>query len=140
MTEAKSETNSSTEFKTLLKRWKEQWPDRDSVPKSGEMVEMICNQVDGGEEFKRNFIVFVVSTCISRNQRGEVNHLVLDALLDLSKVTELNWARYTMAALVSSVDEWKMKTSRFFIGPILFLMVCLEFLFSHFIPALNWNP
>ena len=27
VTEAKSETNSSTEFKTLLKRWKEQWPD-----------------------------------------------------------------------------------------------------------------
>ncbi|KAJ8420524.1 hypothetical protein Cgig2_024955 [Carnegiea gigantea] len=40
--EAKSETNSSTEFKTLFKRWKEQWPDRDSVPKSGEMVDMIC--------------------------------------------------------------------------------------------------
>ncbi|KAJ8423195.1 LOW QUALITY PROTEIN: hypothetical protein Cgig2_019237 [Carnegiea gigantea] len=42
VTEAKSETNSSIEFKTLLKRWKEQWPDRDSVPKSGEMVGMIC--------------------------------------------------------------------------------------------------
>ncbi|KAJ8423982.1 hypothetical protein Cgig2_030083 [Carnegiea gigantea] len=45
VTEAKSETNSSAEFKTLLKRWKEQWPDRDSVPKSGEMVNMICSQL-----------------------------------------------------------------------------------------------
>ncbi|KAJ8422555.1 hypothetical protein Cgig2_033478 [Carnegiea gigantea] len=45
VTEAKSETNSSTEFKTLLKRWKEQLPDRDSVPKSREMVEMICRQL-----------------------------------------------------------------------------------------------
>ena len=43
VTEAKRETNSSTEFKTLLKRWKEQWPDRDSVPKPGEMVDMICS-------------------------------------------------------------------------------------------------
>ncbi|KAJ8422272.1 hypothetical protein Cgig2_014418 [Carnegiea gigantea] len=42
--EAKSETNSSMKFKTLLKRWKEQWPDQDSVPKSGEMVEMICSK------------------------------------------------------------------------------------------------
>ena len=123
MTEDKSEMNSSAEFKTLLKRWKEQWPDRDSVPKSGKMVEMVCSQVDGGEEFKRNFIVFVVSSCINGNQRGEVNCLVLDSLLDLSKVRELNWARYTMATLVSSVDEWKKKTSRFFRGPILFLMV-----------------
>ncbi|KAJ8420462.1 hypothetical protein Cgig2_000533 [Carnegiea gigantea] len=45
VTEAKSETNSSTEFKTLLKRWKEQWPDQDSVPKSGEMVDMIRSQL-----------------------------------------------------------------------------------------------
>ncbi|KAJ8445868.1 hypothetical protein Cgig2_000180 [Carnegiea gigantea] len=45
VTEAKSEMNSSTEFKTLLKRWKEQWPDRDSAPKSGEMVDMICSQL-----------------------------------------------------------------------------------------------
>ncbi|KAJ8421428.1 hypothetical protein Cgig2_018795 [Carnegiea gigantea] len=44
VTEAKSETNSTMEFKTLLKRWKEQWPNRDSVPKSGEMVDMICSQ------------------------------------------------------------------------------------------------
>ncbi|KAJ8422595.1 hypothetical protein Cgig2_026117 [Carnegiea gigantea] len=40
------------------------------------MVEMICSQVDGGEEFKRNFIVFVVSSCINGNQRGEVNYLL----------------------------------------------------------------
>ncbi|KAJ8434379.1 hypothetical protein Cgig2_014226 [Carnegiea gigantea] len=40
------------------------------------MVEMICSKVDGGEEFKRNFTVFVVSSCINGNQRGEVNYLL----------------------------------------------------------------
>ncbi|KAJ8426362.1 hypothetical protein Cgig2_025501 [Carnegiea gigantea] len=75
VTEAKNETNSSAEFKTLLKRWKEQWLDRDSVPKSGKMVKMICSQIDGGEEFKTDFIVLVVSTYINGNQRGEVNYL-----------------------------------------------------------------
>ncbi|KAJ8425741.1 hypothetical protein Cgig2_007597 [Carnegiea gigantea] len=45
VTEAKSETNSSIEFKSLLKRWTEQWPDLDSVLKSGEMVDMICSQL-----------------------------------------------------------------------------------------------
>ncbi|KAJ8423611.1 hypothetical protein Cgig2_011959 [Carnegiea gigantea] len=33
-------------------------------------------EVDGGEEFKRNFIVFVVSACINGNQRGEVDYLL----------------------------------------------------------------
>ncbi|KAJ8423854.1 hypothetical protein Cgig2_007558 [Carnegiea gigantea] len=84
--------------------------------------EMNCSR--WGRRIKRNFIVFAVSTCINGNQRGEVNYLVLDTLLDLSKVRELNWARYTMAVLFSSVDEWKKKTSRFFRGPILFLMLC----------------
>ncbi|KAJ8425933.1 LOW QUALITY PROTEIN: hypothetical protein Cgig2_003908 [Carnegiea gigantea] len=40
------------------------------------MVEMICSQVDRREEFKRNVIVFVVSSCINGNQRGEVNYLL----------------------------------------------------------------
>ena len=39
--EAKNETNGSIEFKSLLKYWKEQWFDRDSIPKCGEMIEMI---------------------------------------------------------------------------------------------------
>ena len=84
---------------------------------------MICSQVDGGKEFKRNFILFVVSSCLNGNKKGEVNYLVLNSLLDLTKVRELNWARYTMATLVSSVDGRKQKTSRFFRGPILFQMV-----------------
>ncbi|KAJ8426677.1 hypothetical protein Cgig2_011597 [Carnegiea gigantea] len=32
-------------------------------------------QVDRGEEFKRNFIVFAMSTCINGNQRGELCYL-----------------------------------------------------------------
>ncbi|KAJ8426748.1 hypothetical protein Cgig2_029417 [Carnegiea gigantea] len=76
VTQAKNETNSSKEFKSLLKRRREQWPERDGVPRSGELVEMITSKVDGREDFKRNFILFVMSTCINGNQRGEVNYLL----------------------------------------------------------------
>ncbi|KAJ8444803.1 hypothetical protein Cgig2_014992 [Carnegiea gigantea] len=64
VTKAKNEMNSSTKFKTLLRQRRKQWPERDGVPISGEMVEMICSQVDGGEDFKRNFILFVVSAVL----------------------------------------------------------------------------
>ncbi|KAJ8428365.1 hypothetical protein Cgig2_015883 [Carnegiea gigantea] len=74
--EANNETNSSTEFETLLKQWREQWPERDGVPEFGEMVEMICSQLDGGEDLKRNFVLFVVSTCTNGNQRGAFKDLL----------------------------------------------------------------
>ncbi|KAJ8421654.1 LOW QUALITY PROTEIN: hypothetical protein Cgig2_019772 [Carnegiea gigantea] len=35
-------------------------------------------QVDGGEDFRRNFIMLVVSTCLHGNHRREINHLKSD--------------------------------------------------------------
>jgi len=57
--EAKNETNVNVEFKCLLRHWKEQWPDRDSVPKCAKMVAMMESQADGGEDSKQN-----VTTCV----------------------------------------------------------------------------
>jgi len=63
---------------------------------------MMQSQVDRVEDFRRNFVTFVVSTCLRRSQKGEVNYLILNALVELSKkVTRLNWAQYTMRILVS---------------------------------------
>ncbi|KAJ8431132.1 hypothetical protein Cgig2_010065 [Carnegiea gigantea] len=46
---------------------------------------MIQGQVDRDEDFRRNFVTFVVSTCLHENQRGEVNYLILNAVVDLNK-------------------------------------------------------
>ncbi|KAJ8433421.1 hypothetical protein Cgig2_024757 [Carnegiea gigantea] len=40
------------------------WLERDSIRKCGEVIEMIRGQVDGGEDFKRNFVTLVVSPCL----------------------------------------------------------------------------
>ncbi|KAJ8435628.1 hypothetical protein Cgig2_000294 [Carnegiea gigantea] len=66
--EPKNEINVTFEFRTLLNHWKQQWPKYDSIPKCGELIKMIQGQVDGGENFKRNFVIFMVSTCLRGNQ------------------------------------------------------------------------
>jgi len=88
--EVKHETNASVGFKSHLHHWKEQWLDHDSISKHGEIIEMMESQIGGGEEFKRNFIIFIVPTCLRRNQRGGVNYFILNTLLDLGKVTLVN--------------------------------------------------
>jgi len=75
---------------------------------------MIQGQVQGGEEFRRNFVMFVMSTSLCGNHGGEVNYIVLNALIDLSQMTRLNRTKYTMRSLVSSVNQCKNKTSWFF--------------------------
>ncbi|KAJ8425868.1 hypothetical protein Cgig2_028213 [Carnegiea gigantea] len=56
-----------------------EWPKHDSIPKCRELIEIIQGQADRGENFKRNFVMFVVSTCLHGNQSGEVNYMILNA-------------------------------------------------------------
>ena len=103
--EVKNETTGHVEFKTLPNHWKENWSNYATILKSEEMIEMMESQVDIWEEFKKNFITFIVSTFLCRNQRGRVNYLILNALLDLHKVRRMNRGQYTMRVLITSVDD-----------------------------------
>ena len=82
----KNERNVNVELASLLNHWKQQWPECDSIPKCEEVIDMMRGQVDGGEHFRRNFIMLVVSTCLRGRQRGEVNYLIMNTLVDLRKL------------------------------------------------------
>ncbi|KAJ8438042.1 LOW QUALITY PROTEIN: hypothetical protein Cgig2_014171 [Carnegiea gigantea] len=98
--EANDEINASVKGKSLLKHWIEQWRDRDRVPKCAYMIAMMESQVDKGEDFRRYFIAFVVPIFVHCNQRGDVNYLIINTLLDLGNIVDLNRAQYTMAVLI----------------------------------------
>ncbi|KAJ8439958.1 LOW QUALITY PROTEIN: hypothetical protein Cgig2_013585 [Carnegiea gigantea] len=63
----KNKSNVSIEFTSLLNRRKQQWLEHDSIPK--------CGSSRWGEDFRRNFVMLVVSTCLRGNQRGELCYL-----------------------------------------------------------------
>ena len=77
----KNESNLIIDFASLLNHRRQLWPKRDSIG----VIEMIKGQVDGGEDFRRNFLMLVVSPCLHGNQRREVNYLIVNALVDLRK-------------------------------------------------------
>lgn len=79
---------------------------------------------DGGDDFRRCFIVYVVSSCISGNPNRTANTRILKSLIDCV-VKDYNWCRYTLRSLEVAIKDWKAKPLRFFTGPILFLIVSI---------------
>ncbi|KAJ8439980.1 hypothetical protein Cgig2_008363 [Carnegiea gigantea] len=77
----KDKSNASVKFVSLLNLWKQEWPEHDSIPKCGH------SQVDGGMDFKRHCVTLVVSTSVHGKQRVEVNYLMLNTPIELSKAT-----------------------------------------------------
>ncbi|KAJ8429605.1 hypothetical protein Cgig2_008835 [Carnegiea gigantea] len=50
--EWENEIDVTVEFKSLLNRWKQQWPERHNIPKCGELIDMIHGQVDEVDQWK----------------------------------------------------------------------------------------
>ncbi|KAJ8420428.1 LOW QUALITY PROTEIN: hypothetical protein Cgig2_014307 [Carnegiea gigantea] len=73
--EPKNEINMTVEFISLLNHWKHQWPECDSIPECVELIEMIQLQVDRVKGFRRNFVIFMVSTCLCGKKSGELCYL-----------------------------------------------------------------
>ncbi|KAJ8420849.1 hypothetical protein Cgig2_023138 [Carnegiea gigantea] len=57
------------------------WPERHNIPKCGELIDMIQGQVDGSQDFRRNFIIFVES--VTGFERG-----YLENTLDKASMTD----------------------------------------------------
>ncbi|KAJ8439006.1 hypothetical protein Cgig2_013002 [Carnegiea gigantea] len=45
-----------------------------------------AGSIDRGKDFRRNFVTLLASTCLRGNQKGQVNYLVQNVLVDLSKL------------------------------------------------------
>ncbi|XP_074294092.1 uncharacterized protein LOC141621674 [Silene latifolia] len=80
------------------------------------------NQKLGGDQFKVNFVVLVVSLMMKNNQRSYVNHHVLKSLMDVNDIANYNWCEYILDSLRNAKLNWAVKKN-YFEGPLLFLML-----------------
>ena len=56
----------------LLEQWRRRWNiGRIGTPKVGMMVKQILQRGDHGEEFKRDFVLYIISTCIIRSMYSD---------------------------------------------------------------------
>ena len=79
------------------------------LPKKHQVLSQMKNPRQGGDMFKRNFIVYVVTTLDKGQQTWKVNHLVLKNLADLKEVKNLNWCEFTIDSLMSCTERGKQK-------------------------------
>ena len=63
--------DSCEKYNTLFDIWRKRWDKSSGTPKVGNMHDGILDRGDHGEEFKRDFVIYVVSTFIKGNQNGD---------------------------------------------------------------------
>ncbi len=99
----------------LFASWAQQFGGKSPHPR--QLREAILQDIEGGDNFKRNFIVFVVTHLIAPTAKAnDCTWKVVKATEDLSIVKNMNWAQYLIDSLVSSIEKYKQKSSMANIG------------------------
>ena len=80
------------------------------------MGKEIVARGDYGDDFKRDFVVFVVSSMLKGHQSKMSNYKILYSLINVNEIRNLNWCLYTLKSFSTSVEKWKKK-------PTIFLLV-----------------
>ncbi|CAA0830922.1 Unknown protein [Striga hermonthica] len=78
--------------------------------------------VDGGDWFRRHFIVLMVTCLFESCLNGMANFRLVHMLDDLSVVSKMNWCAYMIRCLVDMKRTWdSIGTQKKYVGPLLFL-------------------
>ncbi|CAI9099400.1 OLC1v1036215C1 [Oldenlandia corymbosa var. corymbosa] len=70
------------------------------LPTRSTTAQLIAGRKDFGDDFKRDFLVFVVSTFLHGNTTSRIIMNILKPLLNMNEVTEYNWCQYVIDTLV----------------------------------------
>ncbi|KAJ8423245.1 hypothetical protein Cgig2_022416 [Carnegiea gigantea] len=106
------------------------WRKRLNIERGGppirSMDDVILECGGHGPKFIIDFIIYAISTCIIGNANGTCHFRVLKYLHNANEIHNYNWCAYVIKCL----NDVKGDQSKFFMGPLLFLMVST---FYHFI-------
>ncbi|KAH6780504.1 hypothetical protein C2S52_011741 [Perilla frutescens var. hirtella] len=81
----------------------------------------MLEQREGGEWFKRQFLVLLTTCLIECFGNGYLSPQIMDNLNDIDKVSELNWCQYVIRSLTKHTSHWQKKKKNYYTGPTLFL-------------------
>ncbi|KAH6770763.1 hypothetical protein C2S52_015566 [Perilla frutescens var. hirtella] len=76
---------------------------------------------NGGEVFRRHFVVLVIVCLIETSSNGYIAPQILGCLGDLTRVKEFDWCSYVIKSLVEHKIMWEKNKKKNFSGPMLFL-------------------
>ncbi|XP_019192143.1 PREDICTED: uncharacterized protein LOC109186562 [Ipomoea nil] len=119
----KSEENSTAAYNKVLTEWRKRWNVRSGSPITTKMPDEIIRRGDHGDAFKRDFVVFAVSSLLRGNTGRYANYRVIKSLLNIRSISRLNWCKYTYNSLIDSYDIYKDSPTRSFGGPMVFILL-----------------
>ncbi|KAH6762241.1 hypothetical protein C2S52_019674 [Perilla frutescens var. hirtella] len=105
----------------LLKDWKMIFGNENARIVVKEVAKKMMELKDGGEWFKRHFLVLVTACLIESNTNGYLAPQIMSYFDDLSKVKGVDWCDYLMRSLVKHKVMWEKNKKKYFTGPILFI-------------------
>ncbi|XP_042056147.1 uncharacterized protein LOC121800696 [Salvia splendens] len=90
-----------------------------------DLQEQLDSDPEGGEWFKKIFLILLDNVLISPTANGNCLGRILDDIGNISNVRQYNWCSYVLDTLITTHDSWKRKNkSTPFTGPITFLLAC----------------
>ncbi|CAA0830304.1 Unknown protein [Striga hermonthica] len=89
---------------------------------ASKVADKIQECVDGGDWFKRHFIVLMVTCLFESSSNGMANFRLVHMLDDLTKVFNIDWCSYMIRCLVDTKKSWDaVGRQKKYTGPLLFL-------------------
>ncbi|KAH6799249.1 hypothetical protein C2S51_035733 [Perilla frutescens var. frutescens] len=83
--------------------------------------EKMMEDVDGGDVFKKNFLVLLTSSLIENGMNGYVSPHLMYYMDKLDILPNLDWCEYVVRSLIEHKVIWARNKTNYFGGPILFL-------------------
>lgn len=93
------------------------------IPLVTKMSLVVLAQADDGDDFKRNFIIYITSSLINCPCTRGCQYRLMKSLLDTYDIKNYNWCRFTMERLIETVNGWKLNQHNRFCALMIFLVV-----------------
>nr|GMC89498.1 uncharacterized protein LOC109179062 [Ipomoea batatas] len=115
-------SNATIEYNNLVEEWRVHWRIDSCSPLVKTLSEGLGERKDHGDMFKRDFVVFVISSLFKGHAKWTSNFKLLYSLIDVNNIKNLNWCGYIFKSLIDSVEKWTKTPTTFFTGPLIFLV------------------
>ena len=115
----------------FLKDWFQQFESKSGKNdvRPNDIMDVIVGTKDCGKMFKMNFLMLFANTMGMCETSGACCLNVLKKVNDnvLDRAETLNWCKFIIDCLATSIRKWDNKLSRNFIGPITFMIVSTHY-------------
>lgn len=88
-----------------------------------QMIAAKMLETDGGDMFKRHFMVLMHASLIDMNLDGYIHPYIMHHFEDVDRVKNLDWGEYVMKCLEDRITSWESRKKASFGGPTLLLIV-----------------